>query len=563
MPAPAASPATLVSPSPQRAPAIAASPSPAARGSLGSPQTATPSDRTLVGTPAPSGQPARNATGTPTLLAHIDRNTSGPQPPGGQRDRNTTPTQTADSQPAADQGADDTIEAALDWQAYVPTDTADHLATMDRAARDSGCGVPWHLLAAIARVESDFGRNMAPSSAGALGYGQFLPSSWQSFGNDGNTYDYRDALPAIATYLCQSGLERDPRAALFAYNHADWYVDLVLDLAVRYDRMAPGAPTPDVLNTGPDPQPSTPMHYAAGRDVRLQSRARALDAQADWLGVPWHGRPPGAPISPTTLETSALTMVRAAFGLPPEPPAPTEAATDGLTEYANRAWDAGLLPAPIQPPVLLPAPDDTRPLEDAQWSIADIRASIERGQPIVALVAARRLPGHPANEAIGDQPLVLIGTTPTGLVYSDPSFSTSLGYGLELSDADFLVAWQAAASPRQALAFTRRPAPVARGAHLRTAEFPPVYARVLPTPAPPPPELTPLPPAVHMAPDAPMPGAAEATARADAVTAQQSAQQRAAATESSDDPSWMIILGAAAALLAALLFRRLRARRSA
>ena len=40
------------------------------------------------------------------------------------------------------------------------------------------CGVPWQVIAAIAKVESNFGSNMATSSAGAIGYGQFLPSSW-------------------------------------------------------------------------------------------------------------------------------------------------------------------------------------------------------------------------------------------------------------------------------------------------------------------------------------------------------------------------------------------------
>ena len=256
-------------------------------------------------------------------------------------------TQTPIDQPRED-GAED-LEVPLDWQAFVPTDTADHLATMDRAARDSGCGVPWHLLAAIARVESDFGRNMATSTAGAIGYGQFLPSSWQSFGNEGNVYDYRDALPAIATYLCQSGLERDPRAALFAYNHADWYVDMVLDLAVRYDRMAPGAPTPNVLDTGPAAESATPIHYAAGRDVRLQARPRTIEGEATWLGVPWRGRAPGASISPLTLENTTVAMLRGAFALTGAPPEPTDSAGDGLTSYANRAWEAGLLPVPIEP----------------------------------------------------------------------------------------------------------------------------------------------------------------------------------------------------------------------
>jgi len=98
----------------------------------------------------------------------------------------------------------------------------DQLSVMQQAA--AICGLPWQILAAVAKVESDFGRNMATSSAGAVGYGQFLPSSWTAFGSDGNAYDYRDALPAIAQYLCHAGLEPDPRAPLFPHNHADWYV---------------------------------------------------------------------------------------------------------------------------------------------------------------------------------------------------------------------------------------------------------------------------------------------------------------------------------------------------
>jgi hypothetical protein len=174
------------------------------------------------------------------------------------------------------------------------------------------------------------------------------------------------------------------------------------------------------------------------------------------------------------------------------------------------------------------------------------------------------LPGHSPKEGAGDQPIVVIGRTTTGLVYSDPSFSSSLGYGLELTDAEFLVAWQAASTPRQAMAFALRPQPLARDAHLRMAEPPPVYARVQPTPAPPTPEVTPTPllhpiAAAPLAQQAPVPGAAEATARAEVEVA----PQTAGATASSDDPSWMILLGAGAVLMAAFVIRRLRARRSA
>lgn len=374
----------------------------------------------------------------------------------------------------------DDAEAELDWRAYVPTDTADHLATMDRAARESGCGVPWHLLAAIARVESNFGRNMATSSAGAIGYGQFLPSSWRAFGNDGNVYDYRDALPAIATYLCQSGLARDPRSALFAYNHADWYVDLVLDLAVRYDRMAPGAPTPDVLDVGPAGDVNNPLRYASGRDLKAQSARRSVpEASTSWLGVPWRGRPAGAAVSRTALDTTALSMLRAAFGLSGDPVRADAGVQmhDALSSLSDRAWASGLLPYPRRS-------GSNAADEGGPWNVADLRGALASGHPVTLLVAASHLPGHAGLDRDGDQPIVVMGTTATGFIYSDPSFSSSLGYGLEMDEGALVDAWAAAAIPFDALAVARRPE--AREPRLHAVEpvFPPLLARVLPTVAP-------------------------------------------------------------------------------
>ncbi len=539
---------TLAQPRPQQPPSAPGVPSPTAA---------------LQPTPAPMRAPGIVVSPSPVQATPPPAGTDPtPAPPASNEPTPSTAPGQAEPEPTIDEPVGDNpeqVEPPIDWQAFVPTDTADHLSTMDRAARDSGCGVPWHLLAAIARVESDFGRNMATSSAGAVGYGQFLPSSWQAFGNDGNVYDYRDALPAIATYLCQSGIERDPRAALFAYNHADWYVDLVLNLAVRYDRMAPGAPTPDVLEVGPLAESGTRLRYAPGRDVRRDTRRRTIDGQADWLGVPWRGRPTGASISAPVLEGTTIAMLRGAFGLPSQPSQPTEPA-DGLTVYADRAWDAGLLAAPIKPPVLLSGPDERRPIQNAQWSMAEIRRNLERGQPVVAMVATRLLPGHSQKEGHGDQPLVLIGKTPGGLVYSDASFSTSLGYGLELSDTEFLAAWQAASTPDQAMAVSVRPLPLPRDAHVHVAEPPPVYARVFPTPAPasPTPEVT-QPAAAVFAQDptpGPVLGAPTLAAEAAALPA------RASASETG--PAWvLILLGAGASVLVAgLVTRSLRARRS-
>ena len=47
-------------------------------------------------------------------------------------------------------------------------------------------GIPWQVLAAINKIESNFGRNMGPSSAGAVGWMQFMPDTWLRWGTDGS-----------------------------------------------------------------------------------------------------------------------------------------------------------------------------------------------------------------------------------------------------------------------------------------------------------------------------------------------------------------------------------------
>ena len=101
-------------------------------------------------------------------------------------------------------------------------------------------GVPWQVLAAINKIESNFGRNMGPSSAGAVGWMQFMPDTWVRWGvdADGNgvadPWNAADAIYAAARYLAASGARTDLRRAVFSYNHADWYVNEVLSLASLY-----------------------------------------------------------------------------------------------------------------------------------------------------------------------------------------------------------------------------------------------------------------------------------------------------------------------------------------
>jgi len=95
-------------------------------------------------------------------------------------------------------------------------------------------GIRWELLAAINEIETDYGRNLNVSTAGAQGWMQFMPASWRAYGVDANRdgnkdpYNPVDAIFAAARYLRAAGGEKNVRKAVFAYNHADWYVDSVL-----------------------------------------------------------------------------------------------------------------------------------------------------------------------------------------------------------------------------------------------------------------------------------------------------------------------------------------------
>src|SRR3954467_7067082 len=105
-------------------------------------------------------------------------------------------------------------------------------------------GVRWEYLAAINEIETDYGRNLNVSSAGAVGWMQFMPSTWKLYGLDANKDARKHPVNAVAAifaaarYLRAAGGDKDIQKAVFAYNHAGWYVDSVMLRA----RMIAGAP---------------------------------------------------------------------------------------------------------------------------------------------------------------------------------------------------------------------------------------------------------------------------------------------------------------------------------
>jgi Ca2+-binding RTX toxin-like protein len=131
-------------------------------------------------------------------------------------------------------------------------------------------GIRWQILAAITQVESGLGCNMGPSSAGAIGWTQFMPATWRMWGMDANgdgkasPYNSADAIFSSARYLRASGAPGNYRRALFAYNHANWYVNLILRTARQYKTVAGDVVSP------PSPQP-----------LSVTQKRRAQDAMRD------------------------------------------------------------------------------------------------------------------------------------------------------------------------------------------------------------------------------------------------------------------------------------------
>jgi len=128
-----------------------------------------------------------------------------------------------------------------------------------RSGADTCPGLPWSVLAAIGKIETNHGRLQAPGvSAGAnfagaagpmqIGIGGKAGNTFGAYAIDGDrdgvsdVYNPADAIFTAANYLCRNGGGQGgdlPRAVL-AYNHADWYVTKVLAIASTYEARVPG-----------------------------------------------------------------------------------------------------------------------------------------------------------------------------------------------------------------------------------------------------------------------------------------------------------------------------------
>jgi Transglycosylase SLT domain len=115
------------------------------------------------------------------------------------------------------------------WR-IVPPAPADSLMDYYREA-EAATGVGWNYLAAINLIESRLGSIEGDSTAGAQGPMQFLPSTFDAYGNGGDINSPRDSIMAAGRYLAANGFANDRDSAIFRYNNADRYVRAVNDYA--------------------------------------------------------------------------------------------------------------------------------------------------------------------------------------------------------------------------------------------------------------------------------------------------------------------------------------------
>jgi membrane-bound lytic murein transglycosylase B len=264
---------------------------------------------------------------------------------------------------------------------------------------DKSCNIPWQLIAAIGRVESDHGRvngnslnsdglatpgifgialdgsnntaRISDSDAGlydsdakfdrAVGPMQFIPSTWRVVGVDAdsdgerNPQDIDDAALASAVYLCSGdddlSAEAGQRDAVFRYNHSQSYVDLVLSIMDAYmsgDFTSVPNGTTSAGYFVPDPTPPP-----------------APAKQGPKQSGPAGGGPATAPVSNSGGSTGGSSPTGGTDGTSEPTETPVEPPSGG---------DGPSLPTPNLPP-----PPDDGPVQDVLTHAEALEKCIARG----------------------------------------------------------------------------------------------------------------------------------------------------------------------------------------
>lgn len=180
--------------------------------------------------------------------------------------------------------------------------------------------VPWQILAGINEIETDYGTDLSVSSAGALGWMQFMPGTWLQYGVDATDAGYADpynpvdAIFAAARYLHAAGASHHLRAAIFSYNHSQEYVESVM-LRARLVASYPSSVIATLTGLVDGRAPTTGARLAPGVTAALEAQAAGMVAGG---GAPGEGATPGSGAAGGASSATA--------GAVPAAPAPTPAA---------------------------------------------------------------------------------------------------------------------------------------------------------------------------------------------------------------------------------------------
>ena len=157
---------------------------------------------------------------------------------------------------------------------------------------------------------------------------QFIPSTWEAYGVDANNdgrkdpYNPVDAICAAARYLNAAGGEEDLRTAIFAYNHADWYVDEVLLYARQY-----GKPPRRPRRLAHRPHRGRPLPGRRRRPLRRRHlRARGREAPA-----------PGDGAAGNAADVVSSSPTRRGINIYSREGAPVVAVNDGVIKKVGAA----------------------------------------------------------------------------------------------------------------------------------------------------------------------------------------------------------------------------------
>jgi len=300
------------------------------------------------------------------------------------------------------------------------------------AVSDAACRLPWQLLAAIGRVESDNGQfggavlladgygtqpiygipldgrdgvalvrdtdggklDGDPNFDRAVGPMQFIPSTWALYGADGNGDGKKDpnnifdAALGAADYLCAGGGDLDnpaqEAAAVLRYNDADEYVHVVLTLAASYEHGDFATlPTTGPVSIGGGSTPGTPSSPHA--ETPAPTKTPIQSAAPTQTPTPQ----PTTPSSPATTAAPTGNPI----ATPTESPSVGTATTAPATPDPTDTTETG--PTPSGQPSQAPVPSFTPPSHHPRQTV-DIGWAPAMRQVVVKLLgAAKPVPTQP------------------------------------------------------------------------------------------------------------------------------------------------------------------------